>query len=247
MLFIFVYFVCGGFCTKISRVRMRCDRFIRINSQWLFENFMRMKGQRSPTYENLVRAKYSGFTVVRVFWHATWRPAQMVNCRAQIYASPKGDLCPTIWFFLIAQTSSVTSFLLYPIVLGSFFYYYFHVDSTDTFQKNQLLLLSNSFLFLSDKCEPVPESAIFGYRRVPRHVPEYPWHRMRALAFASATSFFRGEKVSRARRSCSDWSSSGWLWFVVKLWVWKVEVLVNFSYRDVWIVAWKLAWPKVSL
>ena len=51
----------------------------------------------------------------------------------------------------------------------------------------------------------VPESAIFGYRRVPRHVPQYPWHRMRALAFACATSIFRGEKVSRARRSCSGW------------------------------------------
>ena len=58
----------------------------------------------------------------------------------------------------------------------------------------------------------VPESAIFGYRRVPRHVPQYPWHCMRALAFAWATSFFRGEKVSRARRSCSGWSGSGSWW-----------------------------------
>ena len=51
---------------------------------------------------------------------------------------------------------------------------------------------------------PIPESAIFGYRRVPRHVPQYPWYRMRALDFALATTPFRGKKF-RARRSCSGW------------------------------------------
>ena len=45
---------------------------------------------------------------------------------------------------------------------------------------------------------PVPESAIFGYRRVPCHVPQYPWYRMRALDFALATTPFRGKKVSRS-------------------------------------------------
>ena len=77
---------------------------------------------------------------------------------------------------------------------------------------------------------PVPESAIFGCRRVPRHVPQYPWYRMRALDFALATTPFRGKKF-RARRSCS-----GWLLFVVNLKV--IEVLVNFSFRDVWTVVW---------
>ena len=47
---------------------------------------------------------------------------------------------------------------------------------------------------------PVPESAIFGYRRVPRHVLQYPWHRMRVLAIASAisASLFHGKKNFRA-------------------------------------------------
>ena len=48
---------------------------------------------------------------------------------------------------------------------------------------------------------------------------------MRALDVALATTPFRGKKF-RARRSCS-----GWLWSVVKLKV--IEVLINFSYRDV--------------
>ena len=63
--FIFVYFVRGGFRTKISCKRMRCDRFIRIKDQQLYENFMRTKGRRSPTYENLERTKYSRFTVLQ--------------------------------------------------------------------------------------------------------------------------------------------------------------------------------------
>ena len=63
MLFTFVNFVRGGFRTNISCVQMRCDRFIRIKDQRLYENFMHTKGRRSPTYENLVRTKFSGFTV----------------------------------------------------------------------------------------------------------------------------------------------------------------------------------------
>ena len=39
-----------------------------IKDQWLYKNFVRTKGRRSPTCENLVRAKYSGFTVC-VRWH----------------------------------------------------------------------------------------------------------------------------------------------------------------------------------
>ena len=63
MLFVFVYFVRGGFRTKISCVRMRCDSFIHIEGQRLYENFMRTKGQRQPAYENSLRMEYSGFTV----------------------------------------------------------------------------------------------------------------------------------------------------------------------------------------
>ena len=48
----FVYFLRDGFRTKISCVRIKCDRFICIKDQQLYENFMRTKGWRSPTYEN---------------------------------------------------------------------------------------------------------------------------------------------------------------------------------------------------
>ena len=56
MIFIFVSlsFIRGGFRTKISVVRMRCDRFICIKGQRLYENVMRTKGWRSPTYKNVV-------------------------------------------------------------------------------------------------------------------------------------------------------------------------------------------------
>ena len=43
---------------------MQCDHFICIKDQRLCENFMRTKGRRSSTCENLVRVKYSGFTAL---------------------------------------------------------------------------------------------------------------------------------------------------------------------------------------
>ena len=49
---------------------------------------------------------------------------------------------------------------------------------------------------------PVPESAIFGYRRVPLHVAQYPWYRMRALDFACFSNT-RGN----ARRHSSEAST----------------------------------------
>ena len=64
MLFIFVYFVRGGFRTKFHAYE--CDAtvsFAFFKDQRLYENFMHTKGPRSPTYEYLVRTKYSGFTV----------------------------------------------------------------------------------------------------------------------------------------------------------------------------------------
>ena len=63
MHFIFVYFVHGGFRTKIKCI-LKCKASQRIRTgQRLYENFMRAKGGNSPTYENLVHTKYSGFTV----------------------------------------------------------------------------------------------------------------------------------------------------------------------------------------
>ena len=78
MLFVFVYFVRGGFRMKISCVRMRCNCFIRIEGQRLYENFMRTKGRRSSIrkccgYENLVHTKYSGFTIRQIQRKSTFR------------------------------------------------------------------------------------------------------------------------------------------------------------------------------
>ena len=44
-------------------LRIRCNRFIRINNQRPYKNFMRTKGRRSRAYENSVRTKYFRFTV----------------------------------------------------------------------------------------------------------------------------------------------------------------------------------------
>ena len=62
--FYFFIFPTWRFSYKISCVRIRCDRFIRIiKDQQLYENFMHTKGRRSPTYKNLVPTKYNGFIV----------------------------------------------------------------------------------------------------------------------------------------------------------------------------------------
>ena len=53
----------GCFRTKIKCVRTRCDSFICIEGQRLYEKFMHTKGRGSPAYEVLAHTKYSGFTI----------------------------------------------------------------------------------------------------------------------------------------------------------------------------------------
>ena len=55
-----------------------CEQFeasLTIRSGWwLYEIFVRTKGWRSPGYENIVRTKYSGFTIYEIFLRLLWLP-----------------------------------------------------------------------------------------------------------------------------------------------------------------------------
>ena len=62
MHFIIVYFACGSFRTKIECVLKGQSKSENPGSGLrLYENFIFTEGRRSPTYENLVHTKYSGF------------------------------------------------------------------------------------------------------------------------------------------------------------------------------------------
>ena len=63
MHFIFVYFVHGGFCTKIKCILKIQSKSETPQRSAAVQKFMHTKGRGSLGYENLVRTKYSGFTV----------------------------------------------------------------------------------------------------------------------------------------------------------------------------------------
>ena len=65
MYVIFVYFVRGGFCTKIKcmrKVQRKSENPQESATVWKFHAYERSE---SPGYENWVRTKYSGFTVIK--------------------------------------------------------------------------------------------------------------------------------------------------------------------------------------
>ena len=69
------------------------------------------------------------------------------------------------------------------------------------------------------------------------------WVSSRAMSCAPVSMASHGNKGKSL--ALFEIAVVGSQWFVVKLK--NIEVLVNFSYRDVWIVAWNLAWPKACL
>ena len=88
--------------TKSSKASQKFE-----SGQWLYGNFMHTKGQRSPTYGNLVHTEYYGFTVV-CWWlnlHALV-PLGHVRRRVSRVATAfhGGSTVPTFHFFVVHES-----------------------------------------------------------------------------------------------------------------------------------------------